>query len=304
VLLVASANGLIGFPPAIEILTSGGAALDAAEAAVRAVEDNPDDHTVGYGGYPNLDGEVELDASIMDGASRRAGAVGALKGYRYAITVARAVMERLPHVLLAGDGAARFAARIGMEAENLLTPEAERAWRDGIEGRGAPDGLGADILEQVRALTSDPDHVAGTVNVIAIDGRGDIASAVSTSGWAWKHPGRMGDTPVIGAGNYADNRYGAAGCTGFGELAIRCSTARSIVSSMAAGASVVDACRDAMTDLNTLGEEPRRVIMNAVAVDATGDHCGISTTAGREYAAWRDGEPRGVLLPRLHVAVT
>jgi len=304
VLLVASANGLVGFPPAIAILTSGGTALDAVEAAVCVVEDNPDDHTVGYGGYPNLDGEVELDASIMDGATRRAGAVGALKGFRNAITVARAVMDRLPHVLLAGDGAARFAREIGMEPGNLLTPEAEKVWRDGIEGKGARDELSADILARVRALTADPEKAAGTVNVIAVDGRGDIASAVSTSGWAWKHPGRLGDSPVIGAGNYADNRYGAAGCTGFGELAIRASTARTVVSSLAAGVPLADACRAAILDLSTLGEDPKRVIMNAVAIDADGNHCGVSTRAGREYAVWRNGEPRGELRPRLHVEVS
>src|SRR5689334_2921775 len=123
-IVVTSANGVIGLPAAVEILRAGGTALDAVEAATRLVEANPDDHTVGYGGYPNLLGEVELDASIMDGRTLRAGAVGALKGYRHPISVARKVMAELPHVLLVGEGAARFAAEMGFEAEDLLTEPA------------------------------------------------------------------------------------------------------------------------------------------------------------------------------------
>src|SRR3954465_11545751 len=134
-IIIASSNGAIGMPAAWEILQSGGSALDAIEAATCLVEDNPDDHSVGYGGSPNLLGEVELDASIMDGTTLRAGAVGALRGYRHPISVARRVMEELPHVLLAGEGAARFADELGMPCEELLTPEIERAWRAGIDGR-------------------------------------------------------------------------------------------------------------------------------------------------------------------------
>src|SRR5262245_65559502 len=119
-IIIASSNGDIGIPAAWEILARGGSALNAVEAAARLVEDNPNDHSVGYGGYPNLLGEVELDASIMDGTTLRAGAVGGLRGYRAAISVARRVMEDLPHVMLVGDGAARFAAELGYPLENLL----------------------------------------------------------------------------------------------------------------------------------------------------------------------------------------
>src|SRR3712207_2789902 len=124
-IVVASTNGVVGIGAAIEILRAGGPALDAVEAATRLVEANPDDHTVGYGGYPNLLGQVELDASIMDGRTLAAGTVGALKGFRHPITVARRVLEELPHVLLVGEGAAQFAREIGMAEEQLLTPEAE-----------------------------------------------------------------------------------------------------------------------------------------------------------------------------------
>lgn len=131
-IIIGSSNGSVGIAAGWDILQAGGSALDAVEAATRLVEDNPHDHSVGYGGYPNLLGEVELDASIMDGTTLRAGAVGALKGYRYAISVARRVMEDLPHVILVGEGAMRFAAEIGMQRENLLTEHAEKAWRAGL----------------------------------------------------------------------------------------------------------------------------------------------------------------------------
>src|SRR3954467_6660774 len=144
-MIIGSVNGAIGLPAAWAILEVGGSALDAVEAASRVVEDNPDDHTVGYGGYPNLLGQVELDASIMDGTSRRCGALGSLRGYRAAITVARAVMERLPHVLVAGDGAARLASELGLEQEDLLTSAAAQVWQDGLDGK-AGAGMTAGML--------------------------------------------------------------------------------------------------------------------------------------------------------------
>ncbi|MGH9245759.1 MAG: isoaspartyl peptidase/L-asparaginase [Acidimicrobiales bacterium] len=286
--LVGSANAEIGMAAGIEILRGGGSALDVVEAVTRLVEDDPDDHTVGYGGYPNLTGEVELDASIMDGDTRRTGAVGALLGYRQAITVARAVMDRLPHVLVVGDGAARLAAEIGLEPEQLLTEEAERVWRDGLAGRDV-DGLAGSMLSMVARHVADPERAAGTVDVLARDARGSIASAVSTSGWAWKYPGRLGDSPVIGAGNYADSRYGAAACTGWGELAIRAGTARSLVASMAAGVPLAEACRLAMADVAALDTEGRPPIMSLVALDREGRHAGWSTVAGRTYVFWEHG---------------
>lgn len=283
-IVVASGNGGVGMDAAWDVLAAGGSALDAVEAGTRLVEDEPTDHTVGYSGYPNLLGEVELDASIMDGTARTAGAVGALRGYRAAVTVARAVMERLPHVLVVGEGAARLAAELGLEAENLLTPEVERTWRDGIEAKLPDDGsVAATMLSQVASLAADPERAAGTVNFLAVDRRGCMASAVSTSGWAWKYPGRLGDSPIIGAGNYCDTRYGAAACTGFGELAIRAGTARSIVASLAAGVGLDDACATAMHDLTTLGVSDEQLIMHLVALDAAGNHAGYTTRKGFPY---------------------
>jgi beta-aspartyl-peptidase (threonine type) len=298
VILVASANGLAGVDVGWGILAAGGSALDAVEAATRVVEDDPDDHTVGYGGYPNLLGQVELDASIMDGTARRAGAVGALHGYRHAITVARAVMERLPHVLVLGDGAARLAAELGLEPEDLLTPEAAQVWREGLEGQLPRGSRVADTLAHVASLVTDPERASGTVNFLARDGAGRIASAVSTSGWAWKYPGRLGDTPVIGAGNYADDRYGAAACTGWGELAIRAGTARSVVAALAAGGALDEACDAAIRDLAGLEDDLGQVLMHLVAIDTGGGHQAVSTQPGATYAWRTEGMAATELAPR------
>lgn len=302
-ILIASSNGMVGMAAGWEILRAGGTALDAVEAATRLVEDNPADHSVGYGGYPNLLGEVELDASIMDGATLRAGAVGALKGYRAAISVARRVMEELPHVFLAGDGAARFAAELGMQPENLLSAEAARTWRAGIEGREMIDWHGvseqvAKLLARAPKVTQDPEHVTGTVNIIAQDARGHIASAVSTSGWAWKYPGRLGDSPVIGAGNYADDRYGAAACTGWGEAAIRAGTARSVVLYLKGGLALADACREAFRDLEPIMRGTPNA-MSLVALDRAGNHCAMTTAEDRTYVYQADGMQAPAELPRL-----
>ncbi|MDQ1403231.1 MAG: hypothetical protein QOG03_1547 [Actinomycetota bacterium] len=304
-IVVASANGDVGIDAAWEVLAGGGSALDAVEAGTRLVEDNPLDHTVGYGGYPNLLGEVELDASIMEGATRRAGTVGGLRGYRAAITVARAVMERLPHVLVAGEGAARLAAEIGLVAEDLLTDAARATWEAGLAGTLAGEGTTADVmLSRVASLATDPERAAGTVNFIAQDGAGHLASAVSTSGWAWKYPGRLGDSPVIGAGNYCDDRYGAAACTGWGELSLRALTARSVVASLAAGASLVGACAAAMHDLATLGIPSADVLMHLVAVDAGGGHHGVTTRSSGATYVWRgDGMSSYEVAPRTVVPV-
>jgi beta-aspartyl-peptidase (threonine type) len=306
-ILIASANGDVGMAAGWAVLQAGGSALDAVEAATRLVEDNPNDHTVGYGGYPNLLGEVELDASIMDGTTLRAGAVGALRGYRHPISVARRVMEELPHVMLVGEGAARFAEELGLPRENLLSDEAAKAWREGIEGRlpeefrDAHGQIMSTLLRRATRLATDPERVAGTVNFIAQDSAGRIASAVSTSGWAWKYPGRLGDSPIIGAGNYADSRYGAAACTGWGELAIRAGTARSVVLYLKQGLSLEDACREAFYDLAALENDPAHLLMNMIALDRHGQHCAVTTAENRTYVYQTDGMETYATLPRIVV---
>ncbi len=295
-MLVASANGVVGLPAGRAVLEAGGSALDAVEAATRPVEDDPTDETVGYGGFPNVVGEVELDALIMEGTTRRSGAVGALRGFRHPISVARAVMERLPHVLVVGPGAERFAFEVGAEERDMLTPAMAALW----ERRIAPQLAGATPLVDVAGLAADPERAGGTVNVLARDRAGRLAAAVSTSGWAWKYPGRLGDSPVAGAGGYADDRAGAAGCTGMGELAIRAGSARMLVAALARGRSAEEACREAIVDLRHLGGD-RPPLVHVLGLAADGSHAGASTHPGRTYAYWEDGMVDVAEAPRVEV---
>lgn len=306
-IVVASANGSVGIRQAVDVLRNGGSALDAVVAGIKPVEANPDDHSVGFSGLPNLLGDVELDASIMDGRGLRAGAVGALTTHQDAIEAARKVMEELPHVLIAGAGADRFAAEIGLPAVDLLTPEAERVWRGRLENEPRDSAYIARIREMVAAVSSDPEFPEepphGTVNFIARDRHGDIACGVSTSGWAWKYPGRLGDSPIVGAGNYADNRWGAAACTGRGEMAQRCLTAHSVVTFLRFGMTLDDALRQAMLDLRQL-DDPYASEMNIVAIDKYGNPSAASTTAGKTYIFMRDDMSDYVETERIFVPLS
>lgn len=285
----------------MEVLKRGGSALDAVEAACRVVEDNLDDHSVGTGGYPNRRGEVELDASLMEGTTRRVGAVAALKGYPNPIGVARAVMDKLPqHVLLAGEGAALFAAEQGFSMRDLLTPAAAEAFRrkrftlfgeeysfNGTAVERTSGKGGAPSLPDSKTEMDDAEDLSkayGTVNFLAIDGSGRIASAVSTSGWAFKSPGRVGNSPLIGAGNYCDDRVGACACTGLGEWAIRAATARTVVLAMQMGLSLDDACLLALRDLSSIPVAPPvDPAMSLIALGRDGSHAGYTTMTGRTY---------------------
>ncbi len=289
--VLGSANARVGFPDAIGALRAGRSAMDAAVAAVSCVEANRDDHGVGTGGIPNVLGQVELDASVMDGRTLAAGAVAAVTGYGHPIEIARMVMETTPHVMLVGAGAELFAQRHGFPRAELLTPKAEAIWRERVLG-GAPTGsdLYADSYQLYMSVVRDwasllHDRILGTTNVIVRDARGDIASAVSTSGWGFKWPGRVGDSPIVGAGNYADNRFGAAACTGRGELAMRAATAYSIVRSMRDGRPLDDALASAMRDLRDLPDRfaVRVNVMNAVAMDRDGNVGAVSTAADTCY---------------------
>jgi L-asparaginase / beta-aspartyl-peptidase len=283
-LVVASTNGRVGIEASMTAMRRGGSALDAVEAGIRLVEENPLDSSVGYAGLPNFVGEVELDASIMDGHNLAAGAVGALKGYVNAITVARKVMEELPHVFLAGDGAARFAAELGLERRDLLTEESRRIWLNGLTGHGLQYSS-PEFFESVRKwvkITADPEMARETVNFIAVDAQHNLATGVSTSGWAWKYPGRLGDSPVIGAGNYADNRYGAAACTGRGEMAIRLCTAHSVVLYRKQGMSLAEACREAMLEIRDLPDEYHSRF-SMIAATADEQHLAVTNFPGATY---------------------
>lgn len=277
--IVASGNGAAALPSGIEVLMRGGSALDAVETCAKIVEADVTDTSVGRGGKPNVLGVVELDASIVDGSTHRTGAVAALTGYLHPISVARAVMERTPHVFLVGDGAARFAREIGARRAQNLTASTRKLWIERLRAVGetpASVRRRAKLLPVVRRTVREE---RGTVNFLAIDRRGNVASAVTTSGWAYKYPGRVGDSPVIGAGNYSDTRYGAAACTGFGELAIRNVTAKTAVDRLATGMPADVVARAAIADANALDD----AAFNIVVLTARGAHAAATNRTGRRY---------------------
>jgi beta-aspartyl-peptidase (threonine type) len=282
--IVASGNGASALPAGMRILARGGTALDAVEACAKIIEADTSDTSVGRGGKPNVLGEVELDASIVDGTTHRTGAVGALKGYLHPISIARAVMERTPHVFIVGDGAARFAGEIGAEATQNLTPSTRKLWLERLRAVGETPATirrRAKLLPVVRKTVREE---RGTVNFLALDARGDMASAVTTSGWAYKYPGRVGDSPIVGAGNYCDSRYGAAACTGYGELAIRNVTAKTAVDRLALGMPPDMVARAAIADANELED----AAFNIVVLSAKGVHASATNREGRRYV-WITG---------------
>jgi L-asparaginase len=285
-MILANCEGRVGMDPALKVLRDGGSALDAVEQGIRAVEADVTVDSVGRGGSPNLLGEMQCDAAIMDGATRMAGAVGALPGYLHAISVARAIMTRLPHVMLAGEGAARFAREIGAEKAEMLTEESRRRHEQWLRAHVRPDDFRhwPDVPLAPYAWESGKDYgkachdtrTHGTTVFLVRDAKGDIAAGTSTSGWAQAYPGRIGDSPIIGAGLYADNRYGACGCTHVGEMTIRAGTARSVVLHMKAGASVQEACYEAMRDLRELkGGQIGEIVIHAL--DRDGNPCVLSS---------------------------
>jgi len=302
--MLASERGEIALPEAMEILRAGGSALDAVELAVRAVEANPEDHYVGFAGIPNLLGVVELDASIMLGGTRAAGAVAGVRGFKHPISIARKVLEELPqHLLLVGEGAERFAREAGFLEEELLDEETVRMWREGLD-QELWEGAGGDgdrrYREEALALAqrmAPPEGPWGTVNVVALDSRGDLCVGVSTSGYPWKYPGRVGDSPIVGAGNYCDNRFGAAACTGRGEMAIRAGTALTTVRHLAAGLSPEEACLAALRDAASL-EDEYRTTLNVLALTPEGLHAGATTREGSTYAVITEDMTEPEIRPR------
>ena len=291
--MIASERGEVGLAAGIDLLRAGASAMDAVEAAIRLVESDEENHTVGVGGMPNLLGEVELDASVMDGATRRAGAVAAVTGFPHPITIARAVCERLPqHLLLVGAGAERFADDVGIERGPTLTDAARQRWREGlsaagIEAAAARFGPGErayreQVLERLASMQV-PDPPWDTVNVLALDAAGNLAVGVSTSGYPWKYPGRISDSAIIGAGNYCDNAVGGAACTGRGELAIRGTTARAVLYALAADGDPAKACAEALAETLDLPDEFRSPLQ-VLCLTPDGRHGGASTMPGSTYS--------------------
>ncbi len=244
-LVVASANGLRAAQKAMEIIQNGADALDGVIAGVNILEDDPDDMTIGLGGLPNADGVVELDASVMHGPTHRAGAVGALQNIKNPSIVARYVMERTDHVLLVAEGALKFAKMHGFKEENLLTEKARKEWVKWKESLSSQD----DYLpphsindKVVLGNSNDVMHTYGTINCLGIDLHGGISGVTTTSGMAYKVPGRVGDSPIIGAGLFVDNEVGAAGSTGRGEANLLNCSSVMVVEYMRQGKNPTEAC--------------------------------------------------------------
>lgn len=250
--ILANSEGGFGMQAAVEKLMQSRPVLDAVEAGIQVVERDPRSRSVGLGGAPNLLGEMECDAAVMCGTTLRTGAVGALQGYQHPVSVARQVLEQSPHVLLVGAGAARFAAEVGAEQANLLDEAARAEYERWLKTRLSSDALAAWPNVPLNPLIRLPTMPSDTTVFLIRDSQGRMAGGTSTSGWAYKYPGRLGDSPIIGAGLYVDDRYGGAACTHTGEMTIRAGTARVVVAYMKKGATVQAACHEAVDDLRAL----------------------------------------------------
>jgi isoaspartyl peptidase/L-asparaginase-like protein (Ntn-hydrolase superfamily) len=265
---------------AAEIFTAGGSLMDAVEKGINTAEDDPNITSVGYGGLPNAEGEVELDAAIMDGTRHRAGAVCSLHSIKNPISVARQVLEKTRHTTLAGEGAFRFALRMGFKPEQLLTPESLKKW---LEWKADP---------KRKTFWQDPTENHDTIGMVAADGKGHVVSGCSTSGLAWKIPGRVGDSPLIGCGVYADDNVGAASATGDGDLMTNYCTSVSIVHFMARGAPPQDACVELLERMAKTDPRNKQAEVGIIAINTRGEVGAASMQKGfhLKYALWRGGE--------------
>ena len=242
--------GLASNQPAWEILKSGGSALDAVVRGVEVAERDPAVKSVGFGGYPNAEGEVEVDAAVVDGRTLGYGAVAGLRKIATPTAVARRVMEKTDHIFLVGNGALKFARAQGFEECNMLTEHGREAWE-----------------KWKREQTGPPADVHDTIGMIALDQRGNLAAACTTSGAAFKLPGRVGDSPLIGSGLYADNDAGAAAATGRGEEIARTCGSFAVVEYMRQGKSPQEACEAVVQHLIVRVPSARPFQMAYIAID-------------------------------------
>ncbi len=286
---VSSSNGLAAVNRAMELVLRGTDTLDAAVEGVKIQELDPADNSVGYGGLPNEDGVVQLDASCMHGPTRRAGAVAALEGIKTPSEIARLVLKYTDHVLLVGEGAKRFALSYGYKEEELLTPESRQLWLTWRANRGPEDDW-LNVPED-EPLVARP---TGTINLNVVNSKGEISSVTTTSGLAWKIPGRAGDSPIIGAGQYTDNDVGAAGSTGRGEANVMACGGFLTVEGMRRGLKPTDACVETLKRVVRL--TPPRLLkqgrpsfnLSFYAVNKQGDF-GSASLYPAKYAA-HDGK--------------
>lgn len=304
--VIASSNGLQATAKAMELIKQGKDALDAVVAGVNIVEDDPNDQSVGYGGLPNEEGVVELDASVMHGPTGRGGAVASLRNIKNPSKVARLVMERTDHVLLVGKGALSFAKSHGFKEEDLLTDESREVWLKWKENMSKEDdwlpphdidtrGIGA-LLEPFMRTT-------GTINCNAVDMKGNISGCTTTSGLAFKIPGRVGDSPILGAGLYVDNEVGAVGSTGRGEANLLSCSSVMVVEFMRQGKSPEEACLLAckriaqQTKMKRLLDDKGRPNFNVsfYAINKRGEYGSAAIWSGARFTV-NTGEPQSRMM--------
>lgn len=287
-LLIANAEAWPGFSTSVELLRAGTPSLDAMVAGISMVEAEPRVRSVGFGGWPNMLGVMECDAGVMDGTTREVGAVGAVPDTLHVAALAHEVLKRLPHVMLTGAGARRFASEIGFATDNMLLDDSRKVWWERLEREMTPEQAAAfpdTALAPLLRTITDPERVRDTTVFLSADPARGIHAATSTSGWAWKYPGRLGDSPIPGAGYYADSRYGAAACTHTGEMTMRCATARTIVLALKLGYALRDAIRLAVEELAELAEGfLGGVVIHAV--DANGNHEVVNFRCPGEIRYW------------------
>jgi len=266
--------------PAWKVLNQTGSILDAVEKGANVVELDPEDTSVGYGGLPNEEGVVQLDASIMYGPNHNCGSVAALENIKTPASVARLVMERTDHIHLVGEGALRFAKMHGFKEENLLTEKARIRWLKWKENLSDKDDWFPPADGEYK---KEQERTTGTINVLGIDNDGNIAGTTTTSGLSWKIPGRIGDSPIIGAGLYVDNEVGAAGATGRGEEVIRTCGSFYVVERMRSGMSPQEACEAICQRIIDINGGPENVDFNDkfVAVNKEGE-VGCAAIRGRK----------------------
>jgi N4-(beta-N-acetylglucosaminyl)-L-asparaginase len=291
--VIASANGIRGVKVAHDRIVGGEDTLDAIIAGVNIQELDPDDQSVGLGGLPNADGVVQLDASCMHGPTRRAGSVGCLEDIATPSLVAKAIMDYTDHIMLVGDDAKKFALSMGFTTQNLLTEKSRQDWLR-WKARLNPNDAWLDHDDDVRIK-----FTTGTINMNAVNASGDVSSVTTTSGMAWKVPGRVGDSPIIGAGQYCDNTVGAAGSTGRGEANIKVCGAFLAVEQMRLGKSPEQALLHvverviAMTEKRLLSDNGRPFFdLDFYAVRKDGVFAGVSCYQGSRFAVCDAQGPR------------
>lgn len=270
-----------------KILSAGGKVVDAVEAGVKIPEADPNNQSVGYGGLPDRDGRVTLDACIMDGSNLACGSVACIEHIVHPISVAKLVMQKTPHVMLVGDGALQFALENGFTKTNLLTPKSERDWKEWLKKAEYKP-----VINVEKKLTGDKNN-HDTIGMIAIDATGNIGGACTTSGLAYKMHGRVGDSPIIGAGLYADSEVGAATSSGMGEEVIRTCGSHTVVELMRQGYSPEEACKKAVERIITRNPERAKTLqVGFLAINKKGEFGAYAIHKGFNYSVKSNNEEK------------